>query len=307
MTRMPRITLAAIALLVAGRAGAYADDTCQLVQVANLPMGMASVGVPTVPVSIGDHTVTMLVDTGGNMSSMLNEQTAMMLGLVPQHYNRINSQLFIGTPDRFVIAHNVRIGNIKIDPMEFPIMSANRTASDVDGTLSPDLLRRYDVDLDFANGKFALYLPDHCPGRFSHWTDGEYARVEFTVDTIGRITFPVMLDGKEFRALLITPYARSNVALEEVESRFDIDTNSPNLKRLPGGNARNHYFTYPFRSLTFQGITINNPDIGLVSHEKEPVTFDQRSLILGMDIVRLFHLYIAYREHVIYVTPASAH
>ena len=282
-----------------------AADNCTFTRLARLPITTTLFGADTVPMKIGGRAVSMVIDTGGSVP-VLNAATTKLLGLTVHDYNKriwniAGGQYF----DRFAVAEDVELGNMKSDRMEFAI--ADSLPFGVDGALPPTILRNYDVELDFANGLFSLYSQNHCPGVFAHWTDGEYARVQFDIDSYGQIFIPVTLDGKDIKALVHTAYVQSVLALQEVQREFDIDEHSPGVQRLPRSPGHIQYYRYPFKSLTFQGITVNNPDIFLVSRRDADTYRAERTLILGLNVLRRLHLYIAYRERVMYLTPATAH
>jgi predicted aspartyl protease len=292
--------------IVADIAPASASDNCVLKQVTRLPLSVSADGAATVPMTIGGRQFTMAVDTGSLASALFGPAVA-KLQLSPHNYNfrmwtNFDGQRF----DRFVVAPDVGLGALRADSVEFGYVPAGVMPTDLDGTIGPSILKNYDVELDFQNGVFALYSRDHCPGQFSHWTDGEYAKVEFTTDRFGMISVPVELDGKEFRALIHTGYMGSEVVLDAISVKFGIDESNPALQRRPGGNEHVRYYSYPFKTLIIQGITVNNPKVELVSYDTARTMPGQHPLILGMDILRRLHLYIAYSEHVIYVTPATA-
>jgi len=62
-------------------------------------------------------------------------------------------------------------------------------------------------------------------------------------------------------------------------------------------------FSYPFKTIDFAGVAVTNPHI-LVLSDRD---FPPKELLLGSDVLRQLHLYISYKEHKIYVTPATAH
>ncbi|HLY54506.1 MAG TPA: hypothetical protein VKS60_03045 [Stellaceae bacterium] len=79
------------------------------------------------------------------------------------------------------------------------------------------------------------------------------------------------------------------------------------------GNAL-PFWKFPFNALKLNGVTIRNPaivispivganrtDIG--THIKDALPYD---MLLGMNLLSKFHLYIAYREEMIYYTLAAA-
>jgi hypothetical protein len=162
--------------------------------------------------------------------------------------------------------------------------------------LSPDLLWAFDVDFDFAAGKVSLFSQEHCPGQVVYWTHDPHAEIPFTMDTFNRIKIDVQLDGKDAIAFLNTNAVTSTITQEAAKGFFGIDETA--VLRNNG--------TYQFKTLTMQGVTVNNPILRLISggtfkSEARPV------LQLGMGVLRQLHFYIAYKEKNLYVTPATAH
>ena len=307
-TWIQRGFLACAMSIVASTVPAYASDNCVLTQVAKLPLSVSADGTVTVPMTIGGRVLTMAVDTGGTVSA-LTEPAVAQLRLTPHNYNlRIWHSFDSENIDRFVVADNVELGGLKANSMEFGYLPAGRMPTGLDGAVGPSMLKNYDVEFDFANSVLSLYSRNHCPGQFSHWTDGEYAKIDFTSDQFGMIELPVELDGKEFLGLVHTGYTNSRIALDFVTFKFGIDENDPNLVKRPGGNQYVRYYSYRFKTLKIQGITINNPQLELASYTGGVTLMKgEHPLVLGMDILRRLHLYIAYGDHVIYVTPATAH
>jgi hypothetical protein len=63
-------------------------------------------------------------------------------------------------------------------------------------------------------------------------------------------------------------------------------------------------YKYPFQTLTFQDVAVKYPEIEIGKEGKRMP--DEPQLIVGMGILRQLHLYIAYAEKKLYVTPAEA-
>ena len=89
---------------------------------------------------------------------------------------------------------------------------------------------------------------------------------------------------------------------------MSLDT-AVDLFKIDPATLKKNNGRYPFKMLTLQGVTVNNPDIILVPDDKSKIMggYRQPKLILSMGILRQLHLFIAYKEHNIYVTSASAH
>ncbi len=55
-------------------------------------------------------------------------------------------------------------------------------------------------------------------------------------------------------------------------------------------------YAYPFKALVFGGITVNNPEIPLASNGVSKMSTTLTPLLVGIDIMRRFHLYVANGE-----------
>ena len=298
--------LAGIAVLLLGCATpALADDTCHLQLVTSLAMGIDRDGGVYVPMTVAGKQVNLLIDTGG-IDSMLDRSTVDMLGLRKDAMGGgIHMTMFGGARiDSYATAHDIILGTLKAPEMRFLIMPDGHTAPEVQGTLAPDVLRAYDDDFDFAGAKFNLISQDHCPGKVVYWTKDPPAEIQFYYTNITHVSFPVLLDGKQVTVEMDTGASRSVYSLEDAQSLFGFDAASPALVSL-NDYAPGRSFKYPFKTMTFGGVSVANPDIVLVPDAVSRLSVNH--IILGMGILRQLHLYIAYHEKKLYVTPASAH
>jgi predicted aspartyl protease len=283
---------------------AQAQDACNLKRAAALDMSFDESGRISVPMAVGGQNINLLVDTGG-IDSMLTEATVRTLGLqrgmLPAGY-RVT--VYGGTHIRqFASARDIVLGGLQAAQMRFLVIPDGLMSTELNGTLAPDVLRAYDDDFDFANAKLNLVSPDHCRGLVVYWTHGDYAQIEFATDDVGHLTIPTQLDGKTVKTDIDTGSSTSVFSLEFAESLFGIAPNSPDLKPLGGGSKA---FVYPFKTLVFGGVTVINPRILLMPDSASRMGDDSR-LILGMNVLRQMHMYVAYQEKKLYVTAASAH
>jgi hypothetical protein len=91
--------------------------------------------------------------------------------------------------------------------------------------------------------------------------------------------------------------------LETAEKLFHFDANSPDLKPVPGYSGG--YYRYPLKLLSFEnGPGVGNPDIILVKHSETGFNED---MVLGLNVLRQFHLYFAYGQQRLFMSAASAH
>jgi predicted aspartyl protease len=289
---------------------ARADESCRLVQMSVLDMSIDSAGGVYVPMTISGQSVNMLIDTGG-IFTMLTEQTVQRLGLkklLPSTGMFDGGAMLFGGKklDKYTEAHDVDLGGLKAADIPMWVMPDGLMAPELGGTIAPNILSHYDADFDFANARFRLFSQDHCDGKVVYWTTNAPAVIPIIIDREGHIEIPVKLDGREIEAVIDTGSSSSILSLETARRSFDIDDKDPKLTSLAGGRL-GQAFRYPFGKLTFENVTVDNPDMVLISDAVSQRPEGALRLILGMGILRQLHLYIAYREHKLYVTSASAH
>ena len=289
---------------------ALSRPSCNPVHVASLDMQFHNIGGVSVPVSLAGQRVDLLIDTGGS-GSLLTESTANALSLEATEIVGRHDMIFGGIHiDRFVTAHNVDLGGIKMAQKDFQLLPDGHLPYGLGGTLAPDILRAYDVEFDFANGKLNLFSPTLCPGSPVHWTKQPHVELPFKLDNVGHILLNLKLDGKDVSVSLDTGSSRSILGLESAEAAFGFDDRSP-LLRLVARTGLGQVYQYPFHvlllgdSLSGVGsISIVNPDLFLISRADSGMLYGPE-LILGMGILRNIHLYIDYKQQKIYATPVS--
>jgi hypothetical protein len=286
---------------------AHAEGNCELSQIIKLDMKVLRDGRVSVPMTIGGQPVAMLVDTGG-LLSMLTPPTVAALDLRPQIIPLSRIRQYGGfVVDHYVTAHDISLGGMNGRKFDFLVMPEHGYPPGVGGLLAPDIMRNYDADFDFANGAFKLFSPEHCEGQVVYWTHDPYGAVEYRPNDFGQMSVLVTLDGHEIRAMIDTGASRSVVSLETIEDDFNIDEKNPDLRLMPGAVPDRPRYHYPFKTLSLQSITVNNPDLVILPDEQSKLTMGEPRMLLGINVLRQLHLYIAYHEHTLYVTPASAH
>lgn len=304
------------------------DDCPPLTMVTSVPMHIADDGRIYVPAKINDASKSMLVDTGGLFTEITQSASdEMKLGT---RQTRLELVGISGDKTRRAARAAFTLGNLHADSMDFMVMpTAHEFASDVDdaaGILAPNLLRTYDLDLDFGGHKVNLISQRHCEGKVVYWPADAVAVVPVRVNAEGHILVPVELDGHKLTALLDTGASVSVLNLEVAEGSFGLTpggADTPvrgNLIASPQATTYSHRF----KSLGLEGISISNPTLAIVPdliraemrNPRDTLEGDTRipdknvetglgDLILGMDVLRRLHVYIAYKERNLYITPAA--
>ncbi|MBV8799398.1 MAG: retropepsin-like domain-containing protein [Alphaproteobacteria bacterium] len=307
-----------------------AEDCPPLTMVASVPLTIGSDNRPYVPVKINGKPKSMLVDTGGFVTEM-NRSTSDELQLSARH-TRLQLIGVYGDMTQLAVTAALAVGNLHADNMDFMLMpQVHEFASDVPdaaGSIAPNFLRPYDADFDFGGGKFNLLSQKHCDGKVVYWPNSGVAVVPIDVRPDGQIVVPVELDGEKLKAVLDTGASTSVLNMEVAEVAFGLKPGSADTPAASGaGQNKSGMPTYShrFKSLSLEGIAISNPEMIIipdlvrmrmmdphdslegdtrVKNSANPVGLDP--MMLGMNILRRLHLYIAYKEKKLYITPAAA-
>lgn len=323
MVRHAIRTLCACAFVFAASTTANADDTCKLVRVASYDF-TAAYGMIVIPVSIGGRTVSMAVDTGAVVSD-LDPGLANTMHL--PNYEVPEGSMFnsLGEPyTQGVTAHQVAIGTLNSAAID-TLVSPSPVSQDgsIQGHLGNDLLRQFDVDIDFGAKKLNLFSKDHCDGQVVYWQTDSVSVIPMHVVRTGQVMVPMVLDGHPFTAMLDTGSPNTHLSLEAAHDIFGLTPDSPAMTKVgvfgPGG--RTPVYQHVFDALSLQGIAFGHPAIR-VREDAQRVSIKQSEqlgsrlshvdennnaadLVLGNNELRKLHVYIAYKEQKLYVSAAT--
>jgi len=306
---------------------AWAEDCRPLKQVMSLDLNVLPNGLFTVPVTINGSPRQLLFGTGGGYSNLT--QSAMeSLGLHPNGtYSKLlalngNVSQTGVTLDSFVM------GGVEAKGLVMMISPRARIgATGADGVLAGDIMIAYDEEMDFANKKVLYFLPDHCEGDVVHWTNLSSAVIPFRRPPLGsnipydsHIRFDVVVDGKDVLAMLSTGSARTTISAKVADAEFDVNENTPGTVPL-GKLGGRKLVGYAFKTISFGNISVSNPQIEILpdmiglNDPNNDFRTDDRSkrvdddmgadMIIGMDVLKKLHIYIATKESNLYVTAAG--
>jgi predicted aspartyl protease len=273
---------------------------CQLTRLTTVKIDTLPDGRIKIPVMVDDHPLSFMLDTGGISTTIKGEQ-AKQLGLEVRQTSRKLLGVAGTMLDFFVIGDNFSVGGLRIKG--WPLYIESRPLAHADGTLAPDILQSYDLDIDFSNGSLSLISQGHCPGQLADWTTTTRSIV-IPIDLArnGHIRFPVQIDGKSIMATLDTGSAISLISMKAA-AQLGIDANTPELK-LMRDSGQYQIYAYPFHSLALGRVSVKNPHIAIASDNFANGLGSD--LLLGIDAVRQMHLYIAYGDKRLYIEVAQA-
>lgn len=202
------------------------------------------------------------------------------------------------------------LGSMRTDHLQFVVTDLPKPGSG--GILSADFFRKYDIDLNFSAHRFNMFAPDHCKGEVLYWRAPGVAKLPFRYRD-GRIIVRVTVDGREMDAAINTGSPRSQMQFDDADSLFYRSPLSPGVTLGDDG-----LYTSNFGILSFGNVSIRNPHL-VLTHSVQfrgtssgpqtgtllrdvGSTSTQPELMIGTDLLKLLHIYIAFNERMIYVT-----
>jgi len=294
---------------------ALAEEQCQPLKiVTSVDLRLPNNAAAQVPVSIGGQPLIFRLTTDG-WQSTISGTTIDKLALI-----RRDSPIRVLSAqgdysNTVAIAEDFRIGAARFGKILLRQMVKDTPEGEPQGWIGNDLLRGYDVDLDFAANKMNLISRDHCAGeKVVYWPSKTLAKVPMRISDDNRIVFKMMLDGHELEATIETGVGRTTLTRPVADSVFGLTATSPGAKPIGNGER----FHYRFSKLSLEGLVITNPDITIVpdATAKMPRHGGSRVLAslnvhqgaplrLGMSTLRQLHIYIDYANQTLYMTPAK--
>jgi predicted aspartyl protease len=275
-----------------------------------------------VPVEIAGVSKLMMLDTGMPFTTMTSA-AAHELNLKPTRTDVKLYDLTGAKTDQFVSAP-LKIGNTRSSNIEFMLSPSSRDDFGdprVAGAIGADILNKLDISIDFGAHTFTMFNQNHCEGQVVYWPERPLLVVPFKLQDGWQIILPVTLDGKEVKAALNTGAGTSTLEKGKAERSFDVvagSTDSPVANDLIGAKGLTTW-RHRFKSLSFAGIEVMNPEIHIIPDmigekrnnwstgtmvDQKAHSTEQPPILLGVDVLRHLHIYIAYREKNLYISPA---
>jgi tetratricopeptide (TPR) repeat protein len=117
-----------------------------------------------------------------------------------------------------------------------------------------------------------------------------------------QIIIPVILDGHAIQGLIDTGATTTFLPIAVEKQMFGLDLGSPDApeRDLQGGTKA---YQHVFKSLSFNGVTVANPHILVYA---QALSDEVPTMIIGMDVLRKLHIFMAFSERKMYISGASA-
>lgn len=294
-----RTCCAAILAVIATAAPAGAGE-CTLTRYASIDLVGHETSVPIIAGTVDGKTVNFIIDTGGAWSLL---PSALAAGLRTQP---LPDGVRFGDAAGVSIASMVIVPELAFGPFKLPKVPFLKTEA---ASIGANILQLFDVELDPVEHKLNLYKPKPCSGSPAIWPHSDLTVVPF--DTVGdQILIRVKLDGKSFRALVDTGSAKSDLDDQEARNSFDLTLGTPGTEATRDAQAATGAlvpeYRHQFNTLEIGDVTITHPwlRLGVHGHGFFSGTGGP-SLVIGMSTLAPFHVYIAYREHNLYLTTVQ--
>ena len=311
----PLSGLALAALLVSAAGSASAAMPCKpLTRITTIDTITGPSHYMLVPVTIADTQQLMVFDTGGAVSNILlgtaNELKIPVIG------TRTGMRFTTGSYSaQAAIIPSVRVGDIEFKQARFMIMPDDvipevLATHGVAGLLAPT--PGVDIDLDFAANRLSFFSSDHCEGQVVYWPAQTVAVVPMRVTAFAHIVIPVTLDGQHLDALVDTGANVSTLGLQVATERFGSVSAAANAEPRAGASSGSQIRPRVFKSLSFEGVTVANPELYLEPEVVTRIPSGNRAAVkrefdikLGMSLLSKTHIYIANKERRLYITAAG--
>ena len=320
--------LAALPLTCLFAGNAFAQACTKPLALSNeLQMESSNGGPSTIPVKLNGIDQKLTLATAGT-TTQISQDTAKTLKLETRRSD-ITLPDDVGNASRVdeVTIADFSMGRLHGTNVKWPISPAGGFGGrgggdDAAGKFSLNYMRVYDVDADFGNDKLRFFNQDHCPGGVMYWkAPGVAGVVPITIDN-GRVTVPVMVNGKAIKGVIDTAARSSSIRRVVAERVLGVELGGPKAPLAPGGFGGQSYTltadTLTFGPLKLENIAFNvRPDIN-ADGGKDPaqaqrlkkagIDYEMASpeVVIGMDTLRKLHIYLAFGENKLYVTQSDS-
>jgi hypothetical protein len=319
---------------------ALADDCGPLKQITSIDMAVTPGGNFLVPVSLNGASRQMLLNTAGGITSF-RQDAVDALGLHAIDGSSIKLLSSNGNTSQSYVEVDFKLGALHAPRLQAIVMPAQGDSPPpFAGSLAGDFLQLNDVEIDFAGRKLNFFSKDHCPGHVIYWKAGALAVLPITLQMPTRddsrtgfqsfiyrgshINVPVSINGKDFKAAIHTASSVSSMTVDTAKYIFGVTAESPGAVLLdsPDGDPAHRPFRYTFATMTFDTVTVTNPKFIVypnLTGARDPNNSNRTDsrvhrvddsiggdISIGMDVLRKLHLYVAYGENKLYITPAAA-
>jgi tetratricopeptide (TPR) repeat protein len=290
-------TLMALALVAAAPP---AVAKCLLQKVADLPVTMVGPR-PVVSAKINGVDVRLFIDTG-SFANTLNPDAAARIGLSagPLPPN-LKVRGLTGEADmHMATANDFDILGAHIHQAQFLV--GEHGLGSADGLIGQQILGKFDVEYDLANGVVRLFLPTGCGAsdNLGYWNPGQvdFIPIEPIEPPSNAIVGPASVNGMKIHVLFDSGTPRSGMTVSAAR-RAGVRTDGPGVVSAgdTGGVGSRIINTWiaPFDSFAIGEEAVKNTRLRIASFEIEDA-----DMLLGVDFFLSHHIYVARSQNRLY-------
>jgi predicted aspartyl protease len=306
---MKYVFLLLLLLSGCGAAGGGAD-TCAFVRETTIPVTFIG-NAPTVLVKLNGQDVRLLFDTGASATVIL-PPAFKRLGLATDStVHAFTTAVGGGGAVPVGLVSKMELGEVSkrslnIFVVDMPPLAQGR----IDGLLGNDILRDYDLDIDFAHNAVSLYRQRRCPQGGPDWMAAPFHELQRPPE--GRALPPTMIslevDGVRHNAVLDTGAAftmmdRSRALASGANAAALAEDHQGKVQGAT--SASTNVAVHEFNSVTIGTETIPKPKF-LVSGKEDQVGNTYYGMLLGADYIRKRRIWIAYSDFRIFAGVPAA-
>jgi len=272
----------------------------------NLPVTIEGTR-PVTAAKFNGESVRLLVDSGASFSQISSaavEQFKLRTSMAPLGFTVRG----VGgsTVPTVATVKQFTLGNVDVSNAEF-LVTGNEVGSNGGvGLIGQNLLQRWDVEYDLANGMVRLMLDDDCHGvMLAYWLKPGESFTEINIPrptprdplTIGS----AYINGVKIRVIFDTGSSLSILSTKAAE-RAGVKTDMPGVTDggLSRGVGRNEVKTYiaPFDSFKFEG----GEEIRHARLRIADINVDVADMLLGADFFLSHRVFVAHSQNKLYFT-----
>jgi hypothetical protein len=310
------VTAALLAVSLPGIANAA--ECGQLKILDRVQMERTSANVDLIPVLANGQPKKFLFSSN-SFGTDIDKKTVTDLGLTPVTNSRVQTiQLSGNRTNEDVTLKQFQFGHLLAKDVFMNVSPG----SYADGTIALDVLRSTDIDVDFGTDVMNMFSTDHCPGQVVYWKAPNVVAAPIIWGGTFSMRVHAMLDGHEVIAEISTGDSDTIIYEDKAQSFYGLNPGDPGMEEKGALSNGQKTYEHVFKSLTFGGtVTVENPHV-IVWPKLSTRTFDRAQLVgdrtkserdlfdvpdmvIGMNVLRKLHMYIAVNENKLYFSDAS--
>ena len=267
-------------------------------------------GAILISVGLGEKPAVFMIDTGSFWSVIRRRD----VGELPLRHAPVAGYGAGGSKfDSYVKIPSFKIGPGDLPNLDFMVVPDEMAADDrIDGVIGANFLHNFDLEIDLANNVVNFFTPSGCGERAVYWPHQSIAAVPLEKDDSRLLHLTMDLDGKPVRTLIDTGASQTILSLAAADDLFDLHSDSPGVEAAGSSRTADGkqlpMFRHQFGLLAIGGIQFLNPWLTLAEDRTwQHMKFGSKpdALILGTHQLRQLHLYIAYKDKILYATASA--